>query len=65
MTEKQKEMILAELNELISERNACEYWNEKYEIQRAIYEVINVLDILGFNVEEINGKFNLDIKKEI
>ena len=65
MTENQKEKILLELNELISERNACEYWNEKYEVQRIIYEVISVLDILGFNVKEIDGKFNLDIKKEI
>ena len=57
MTEKQKEIILVELNELISERDACEYWNEKYEVQRALNEVISILNILGYNVEEINGKF--------
>lgn len=59
MTENQKEMILLELNDLISEKNACEYWNEKYEVQRVIDKVIDILHILEYNVIESNGKFKL------
>ena len=61
MTDSQKRLIEEYLNELASDREAGENWNERYMVQQAIYGAMDVLGILGYSVDESStGHFRVE-----
>lgn len=59
MTSSQKREIERYLNELNSEVEAGENWEERQFSMQAIYGAKDILGILGYWVEEKDGKYTI------